>query len=437
MTRGAVLEKLPPFSNRYKMIRKNQTVNDIVNEVLAAHEVFKPDYNAIAGEFYQGNNVETAKALFNFLKKNVQYKIETEANQTTKSPAAIVETAQGDCKHYSGFVAGVLDALTRAGIKIDWCYRFASYNFLDNQPQHVFVVMKDGGKEYWIDPVLKTFNEKLEPAFFVDKKPNYMLQRLSGVEEIEAGFDDDSDLPIEVKEAILLLYNNGILNQEGAVNDALILQLSKSLPQDEFDKIAKARLLLHEASIGGFFSDLWSGVKKVTLAPPRNAYLALVAVNAFGLATKLKHALYNKDGSYNLTGKDKLTNIWVKKFAGNFTNFENAIKSGSKKSAILGATHSAEIGAAQAAIPAWVAIASAIIAALAPVIKDIISSQASSGQLPAGVDPYTGLPYGMNSQISTGFDVVDFVKQNPLIVVGVAAVGVYFFTKPKRRSANV
>lgn len=176
-----LLQRLPAYSNRSLTIAKNQTVGDIVQEVLAAHQAFATDYDAIAYDFDHGNDVDTAKILFSFLKNNVRYKVESEAKQTTKSPAAILATQTGDCKHYSGFIGGVLDALKRSGRKINWHYRFASYNVLDSLPGHVFVVLNENGKEYWIDPVLNTFNERLEPTYILDKKPKQMLQRISGV----------------------------------------------------------------------------------------------------------------------------------------------------------------------------------------------------------------------------------------------------------------
>ena len=128
MNRSELLGKLPPYTKKTVTINRNQTVGDIVNEVLAAHKIFANDYDSIAAYFDHGSNLDIAKNLFYFLKQNVRYKVESEENQTTKSPAALLETAQGDCKHYAGFIAGVLDALKRRGRKIDWFYRFASYH---------------------------------------------------------------------------------------------------------------------------------------------------------------------------------------------------------------------------------------------------------------------------------------------------------------------
>src|ERR1700693_5992553 len=154
MNSDTLLGKLPVFKNRYVLIEKKQTVYDIIREVLAAHKLFASDYDNIAGDFWTGNLKETCEELFGFCKRNIRYKIEEEQRQTTKSPAAVLYLGFGDCKHYAGFIGGVLDAINRVyGKKIDWRYRFASYRFADKIPEHVFIVVRDNGKEYWIDPV--------------------------------------------------------------------------------------------------------------------------------------------------------------------------------------------------------------------------------------------------------------------------------------------
>lgn len=64
-----------------------------------------------------------------------------------------------------------MDALTRQGHKIDWYYRFASYNPFDDSPGHVFVIIKQGkGDEIWIDPVLDEFDRHKSYTYAIDKK---------------------------------------------------------------------------------------------------------------------------------------------------------------------------------------------------------------------------------------------------------------------------
>jgi len=150
MESSLLIGKLPPFQNNAVLVQRNQTVYDIINEVLDAHDLFRKDYDNIATDFWTGDIETTAKKIFDFLKRNVRYKIETEGKQTTKSPAAMLATAIGDCKHYASFINGLFDAINRKyNQNINWFYRFASYNFFDKEPAHVFAVAKKNGKEIW------------------------------------------------------------------------------------------------------------------------------------------------------------------------------------------------------------------------------------------------------------------------------------------------
>ena len=108
-------------------------------------------------------------------KNNVKYKIEPDTRQSVKSPSAILSTGiykngYNDCKHYSSMIAGILDALTRRGIKINWCYRFSNYKLFNTVPHHVFCVVNCFGNEICIDPDLNRFNEKKQYINKIDKK---------------------------------------------------------------------------------------------------------------------------------------------------------------------------------------------------------------------------------------------------------------------------
>lgn len=183
MNVNSMLAVLPPYQGKAVTIVADQDVSDIVSEVCQAHRFFAKDYKTLADFFWTGNIYDTCEALFNFCKGNIAYDIEDDDEQTTKSPAAILTEGRGDCKHYAGFIAGVLDAINRKyKTGIDWHYRFASYDMFNSTPQHVFVVANDDEGEIWIDPVLKKFNARLLPRHNpVNKK--IMLQRVSGIND--------------------------------------------------------------------------------------------------------------------------------------------------------------------------------------------------------------------------------------------------------------
>ena len=180
-----LLSKLDSFKNNQKIISYDQSTNDIINAILKQHKKSERDYDKLFYFFDCGNYYDTAKKVFNFLKNNIEYQIEPDELQTVKTPAAILATKNGDCKHMSLFIAGILDSYRRnTGEIFDLCYRFAAYDG-SKTPEHVFVVINPGTKnEIWCDAVLNYFNEQKQPNFYKDKKiDNMALMALSGINQ--------------------------------------------------------------------------------------------------------------------------------------------------------------------------------------------------------------------------------------------------------------
>lgn len=173
--REFLLSKLAPFQNNKVLIYNNQNTDDIITVLLKAHNLYKNEYDKICGYFWRGNIENTCRFIWYFLKQNVKYKVEPDTRQSVKSPSAILSTGiykngYNDCKHYSQMIAGILGALCRKGIKINWCYRFANYKLFTTVPHHVFVIVKTKDGEIWIDPVLNSYNNKKPYINKIDKK---------------------------------------------------------------------------------------------------------------------------------------------------------------------------------------------------------------------------------------------------------------------------
>lgn len=190
-----LLNVLPPMENKKIIIKNNQVTSDIVNEILYSQKLFEKDYNKIYEYFIEDSFEKTCFLLWNFCRKNLHYKIETEDDQTIKSPAAILCSGGDgvDCKSLSGFIAGVLSAIQRNENKtwnIRYC--FASYEIFNSEPEHVFVKASNGKEDFWIDAVLTKFDARYPaPFYFFDKKiKNKMLTRISGI--------DDGFYPLEI-----------------------------------------------------------------------------------------------------------------------------------------------------------------------------------------------------------------------------------------------
>src|ERR1700689_937208 len=144
VTPTILLGSLKPLAGKEVVIAKGQSTGRIIDEVLDAHVYFAPEYDQIAKFFDSGDIHRLENELFDFCKMFLNYNVESAKWQSTRSPSGILalgETRVGvDCKHYSQFIGGILGALNRRGWKINWTYRFASYDN-DKIPGHVFVVI--------------------------------------------------------------------------------------------------------------------------------------------------------------------------------------------------------------------------------------------------------------------------------------------------------
>lgn len=318
--RSEVLQLLAPFNNQRKVLVEDQNVKDIMQGILKTHEQYKTEYDKICIKFYAATPYQIGYKIWKFLKENVPYKIEPDHEQTLRSPSAIVGSLKGaDCKSYSLWAAGIIDAINRKGIKIPWCYRFSSYRIWDKTPQHVFVVLyPDTNKEIWIDAVLPEFNQKKEYNYKVDKKPMALVQ-INGV----------GKLSLKKKKSAA---------PAGSAPAATPAQ-KKNILKKAADTIKKAGKV----------------VLKFAAAPARNSFLLLVSVNFTGIATKLAAALQK-----NANG---VARFWSSA-GGDINALKNNIEKGAKKKRILG------VGAVPA-LAAPIAAATPILVKLAEFLKSI------------------------------------------------------------------
>lgn len=186
MTGNALLNYLPQYQGKEKILKDQQNTDDIINEILKGHHQYANQYKNISSFFIGSTPKKTLNNIWEFLKKEVKYKVEPESKQTIKSPSAIIATGRttgSDCKNYSLFTAGILDNINKMGSqKIPFCFRFTGYKFFDTNPQHVFIVAYPGtDHEIWCDAVLNKFDYKKPYTIKIDKKPKNMLVGISGI----------------------------------------------------------------------------------------------------------------------------------------------------------------------------------------------------------------------------------------------------------------
>jgi hypothetical protein len=276
LSKSFLLHQISGFQNNKHIIVADQSTGDIIKAIIDTHPKYKDDYNTLSKYFKGTNELRSCEKIWNFLKKNIRYVIESEKNQIVRSPSAILKQGVSDCKCYALFAGGLCDALG-----MNFCYRFASYNQYIKDPGHVFVVVNPGTQnEIWIDPVLSYFNYKKPYYYKIDKKPKMAIYSISGIGATKAQ--------------------------------------------------RMARRTKRRAAGKGFGQKLKKGLKgvlKIAAAPARNAFLALVQLNVHNLAKKLAVA-YQK----NPTG---LKHFW-EQFGGRIDKLVGAINRGKKKKRILG-----------------------------------------------------------------------------------------------------
>ena len=316
MDKNILLGKLTPFSNQRRLLINEQQVKDIVSAMLEAHKTYASEYDKISDNFYSGGAVQTAKKIFEFLKKNIKYTVDSEASQKIMSPSAIISIGKNDCKNYALFIVGILDSLRRKGyFNNKVFYRFASYRLLDEIPHHTFaVVIDDQGNEIFVDPVLSSFNERKTYFHKIDKTPKMSLYSVSGI----------------------------------------------------FTKKPKPAATAKIDTTGITKAPAKKIVVKVALAPARGAFLLLVGLNFTGLATKLKQAFVNN--------KNKVNDFW-NNLGGNTNELLRKVEQGALKNRLLGEDvffpSEGQIGVVEAATAVTVTAATPILLKVAQFLASL------------------------------------------------------------------
>jgi hypothetical protein len=372
VTPEQLLQHLPPFRNERVLIAKDQKVNDIIEQILKAHEKYAQYYDRIAHYFDADTTEQVCNNINSFIKKHIAYVEEGDDSQTTALPSAILTLKHGDCKHYSSFTAGVLDALKRQGKKIDWCYRFCSYKIIDKTPHHVFVVVKNNTGELWIDAVPGA--ETLTPLWQLDKT---------------------------VKTSSMPLYD--VVGNPGT-NGAIGSTIGWTLAQQIAHAIARTNPVL---VLG------------------RGAFLQMVKWNVKAWAKNMDYALQTK----GLAFSDPLGATWYK-LGGQWQNLMDAINEGKDKR-MIGEVGINKIGFTGAEIVAMITAAAPVIIAVTSVIRSAMNKgDFEQGQL---LYPTTGT--GTTLPTGSGNTIIDTLKNPVVLAVGAGAM-YYLYTQSKKRKVS-
>ena len=141
------------FAFSFRKTFSEKTFAKIVNNNVSS-------FHKIKHLFCDKDERTTARNIFDFLKNEIQYKVEPAEKQTTKSLQRFINDGFGDCKHFSLFAGAILQ---QCGFKP--LYRFAGYRDRQNV-QHVYTYLPKSNTV--LDAVLPSFDTEKTPTIKKD-----------------------------------------------------------------------------------------------------------------------------------------------------------------------------------------------------------------------------------------------------------------------------
>lgn len=134
------------FTDGKNKLMKIGVNSDVVKSFTACYEQFKNQPMDIVTDL-RGEAVNDAcEAIFDYMCKNVSYKLDEDGKQFIKSPARLLADGCGDCKSLTMFVACCLHCLG-----IPHIVRFVNFDG-SNQYSHVYpVALDENHKEIIMD----------------------------------------------------------------------------------------------------------------------------------------------------------------------------------------------------------------------------------------------------------------------------------------------
>ena len=410
---------MPRFAGLKEKISGDADNADLRKAILEALPEAVEQTKEIAPYFRASNERETAKRIFDFLKKRVKYKAD-DYRQVIQLPSAILRPgAIADCKSLSLFTAAILQNLG-----IPWHFVLASYSE-STIPGHIYVQTDSG---IIIDVVWGKFDSEKKPNYRYKMKHTYSAPVDKGA---PAGLGaTESAAQWAIRNGIWFSFNNA---------ERLAINAKKISP-------------LHIAA--------------------RNIILTAIAANAGGLASMLKTLSNEATGSpgtnpnFKQSSFDKLRDIEIKwlQQGGNPNELYDALNKGSVKqargkafgkliekaskgekvrvdqwlagifSAVFGKKYTPGVGevATAAAATASTAVWVPIIQQLAVSIGGAITTAIITRIAPAPNEPTEA---ELNQPARTSDLQPTASKINPLIIAGIVAAGLgafYFINKKKK-----
>ncbi len=168
------------IDGRNTIKKRRGTTKDIINEVLNTYQDTWHTTAELAESLRRDTELDTCKAVFDFIVENVNYNEDPDGVQWIRTPARLLHDGEGDCKSMAILSASLLNNLG-----IPCFFRFVSFS-KNNQITHVYTVTESG---IIIDPVERingqpVFNYASEYTYKKDMNTT-QISRLSGIGSTE------------------------------------------------------------------------------------------------------------------------------------------------------------------------------------------------------------------------------------------------------------
>lgn len=310
VARQYIASIMPPAIGIDTIEQKGAVNADIIRAIEKNYPEAVRLSESIANQFKGHSAKQTAYNIYKFLREQITYLADPDHKQKIRLPNRFISDATGDCKSFALFTASIL-----ANLEMPVAFRFASYNAFNNTPSHVYVVTRDEkGRELIIDGVYKLFNAEKPYSYKTDR--NMTVYTLSGVGDNNFSIDDINNYREQIKRQLKSILISA--KEKNRLRSALV-RLNEYLQSVESEN-------MNADPVGKVTA------KGLFLAPSRNAFLSLVALNVRGLAHKLAFAIYKNEAS---------TRAMWEKLGGNFSKLKGTVDKSKNKTPLFGEKNAA------------------------------------------------------------------------------------------------
>ncbi len=147
---------MPAATGQRTLIKADGITSEIVQAVLSTFRQSHSQAFPLSQLLKGVNAQDTARRVFDLIKHNIRYVLDTAGQQDIPTPSRVVGQGFSDCKGYAILAVSLLK-----GAGVDGGFRFVSYKKSDTRPTHVYAFAKlSNGQTLTIDPCMPGFNQE-------------------------------------------------------------------------------------------------------------------------------------------------------------------------------------------------------------------------------------------------------------------------------------